>query len=95
MTKPMTDEWRDKLHTWIDRQYGTAGWEQKLENLIDSLLDQATSKAREEELDKIIDAVKKSYETQRDFNGDIESRGIAYGWNNCLDFIQSLIQKDK
>lgn len=32
-------DWREELENWIKTQHGSAGWQQKLENLIESLLD--------------------------------------------------------
>lgn len=42
--------WQEELEIWIEKQRGTAGWEQKLENFIQSLLD----KKAEEILNELI-----------------------------------------
>lgn len=46
------NSWQEDLQEWINNQHGTAGWEQKLENFIQSILDR---KAKEiEGLKKLI-----------------------------------------
>ena len=34
--------WKEEFDEWIKNQHGTAGWEMKLENFIQKLLDQRT-----------------------------------------------------
>lgn len=40
-TQNTTRWWEVELQQWINTQHGTAGWEQKLENLIEHIVDKA------------------------------------------------------
>lgn len=41
-----TASWRDELKDWIKNQHGTAGWEQKLENFISQVEQEAHERGK-------------------------------------------------
>lgn len=99
-TKPMTDEWHEKL-TCLDFIYKiTTTEEMILREFVQGLIDQAASKAREEERLRIENEWLRITEGAEDLAKNLE---VAYGEGSCKicgcdpihqrQFFLSLIQK--
>jgi len=69
MNETPSQHWQETLRHWIDIQYGTAGWEQKLENFI---ADQRKQACRE-----MIEYMKKECPTTVIENGT-DNQGMNY-----------------
>ncbi len=76
----------ERLKIWIDKQYGTAGWEMKLENF---LLDELATQRKE-----LREAVEKlKIEPQPEFEGADEAHCMDY--NQVIINVLELLQEPK
>jgi hypothetical protein len=73
-----------RLENWIKTQHGTAGWEQKLENLISTLLKEQKEEERQRILERVNSYIDTKYPPNMFFNSETGEASSGVQEETCI-----------